>query len=170
MVPPGTEVTLTVSAGGQATVPDVFGMVVDTAISTLENAGFDYVVEYGSGGTTVGVVYSQSPSKDSTESKGATVTITAQGVVVSWDASTTPQALMDTLNGLGLDATVNGDATLTTIESVSGPDGQLTSGTAVAPGSVITIVPAADDGGGGGDETATDEDTCMPPLCQDDGA
>ncbi|MEU6248303.1 Stk1 family PASTA domain-containing Ser/Thr kinase [Glycomyces sp. NPDC047010] len=168
-VPPGTEVTLTVSAGGQATVPDVTGMVVDTAISTLQNAGFEYAVEYGSGGTTVGVVYSQNPSNGSTEASGTTVTITAQGVVVSWDATTTPQALMDTLNGMGLTATIDGDATLETIESVSGPDGQLTSGTAVAPASAITIVPAADDGGGGGDDETTSEGECPPldPTCSE---
>ncbi|PRY59079.1 Stk1 family PASTA domain-containing Ser/Thr kinase [Glycomyces artemisiae] len=168
-VPPGTTVTLTVSAGGQATVPDVRGMVVDTAIETLQNAGFDYAVEYGTGGTTVGVVYQQDPSSGSTESSGKTITITAQGVVVTWDATTTPQALMDTLNGLGLSATIEGDATLETIESVSGEDGQLTSGTAVAPGSAITIVPAADDGGGGGDDTTTSEGECPPldPTCNE---
>ncbi|WP_335991750.1 Stk1 family PASTA domain-containing Ser/Thr kinase [Glycomyces sp. MUSA5-2] len=169
-VPPGTTVTLTVSAGGQATVPDVTGMLVDTAIETLQNADFEYAVEYGTGGTTVGVVYSQNPNSGSTESSGTTVTITAQGVVVTWDATTTPQALMDTLNGLGLSATIEGDATLETIESVSGEDGQLTSGTAVAPGSAITIVPAADDGGGGGDDTTTSEgETCVPPFCEENG-
>jgi beta-lactam-binding protein with PASTA domain len=163
LVPPGTTVTLTVSAGGEATVPNVVGMTTDLAIETLTNAGFEYDLQYGSGGSTTGVVYEQNPSDGSTEEEGSTVTITAQGVVVTWDASTTPQALMDTLNGLGLTATINGDATLETIESVSGPDGELTGGTAVAPGSAITIIPAEDDGGGGG-ETSSDEETCENPL------
>ncbi|RRR96441.1 Stk1 family PASTA domain-containing Ser/Thr kinase [Glycomyces terrestris] len=173
MVPPGTKVTLTVSAGGESTVPDVRGMLVDVAVSTLDEAGFEVVVEYGTGGSTAGVVYEQNPSNGSTEEEGATVTITAQGVVVSWEADTTPQALMDSLNSAGLAATIDGDATLPTIESVSGPDGQLTSGTAVAPGTEITIVPAADDGGGGGDETTSEDETCQNPLdtppCDDGG-
>ncbi|GAA2301303.1 Stk1 family PASTA domain-containing Ser/Thr kinase [Glycomyces scopariae] len=170
MVAPGTTVMLTVSAGGEATVPNVVGMETDLAISTLEGAGFTYDLQYGSGGNTVGVVYEQNPQDGSTEEDGTTVTITAKGVTVTWDAATTPQSLMDTLNAAGLTAVIDGDATLEVIESVSGPDGALTSGTAVAPGTEITIVPAPDDGGGGGDdETTTDEDTCMPPLCEDNG-
>ncbi|GAA1684236.1 Stk1 family PASTA domain-containing Ser/Thr kinase [Glycomyces endophyticus] len=169
MVPPGTTVTLTVSEGGEATVPNVVGMTTDLAISTLEGEGFTYELVYGNGGSTIGAVYEQNPQDGSTEQDGATVTITAKGVSVTWDASTTPQALMDTLNAAGLVATIEGDTTLETIESVAGPDGDLTSGTAVAPGSAITIVPAADDGGGGGDETTTDGESCNPidPTCDD---
>ena len=169
-------VTLVVSAGGQATVPDVRGMTVERASETLESEGFTPQVEWGSGGDTVGVVYAQDPGDGSTESQGTTVTITAQGVVVQWDATTTPQALADTLNAAGLTATIDGDAAAETIESVSGPDGELTSGTAVAPGSEITIVPAADDGGGGGggggSTTSSPDENCQNPIdtppCEED--
>jgi serine/threonine-protein kinase len=172
VVPLGTEVTLTVSAGGEATVPNVIGMTTDLARSTLEGEGFVVELVYGNGGDTPGVVYDQNPAAESTEEDGSTVTITAQGVLVAWDATTTPQALMDALNGAGLAAVIEGDPEAETIESVSGPDGALTSGTAVAPGTEITIVPASDDGGGGGgNETTTDEESCNPidPTCQDNG-
>ena len=161
-----SEVTLTVSAGGQTNVPNVFGMAVDTAVETLNNAGFEADVVWGTGGTTPNVVYEQSPGADSTEADGTTVTITAKGVEVAWDASTTPADLEAALNGLGLNASIEGDPEATTIESVSGPNGELTSGTAVEPGTTITIVAAAeDDGGGGGDDESTSPDTtCDDPL------
>ncbi|THV28018.1 Stk1 family PASTA domain-containing Ser/Thr kinase [Glycomyces paridis] len=161
MVDLKTEVVLTVSSGGQATVPDVFGMTVDTATTTLQNSGFEVEVVWGDGGDTLGVVYDQSPGKDSTEEKNSTVTITAKGVPVTWDAATTPTDLQTALSTAGLTATVDGDPEATVIESVTGPDGPLTSGDVVAPGSEITIVPVAEDGGGGGDETETPtEDEC----------
>jgi serine/threonine-protein kinase len=171
-----TTVTLTVSEGGQATVPNVVGRTVESAKAELEAAGFTWEVEYGNqAGATEGVVYEQAPGGGSTEADGTTITITAQGVVVSWDATTTPQALMDTLNTAGLTAVIEGDATLETIESVSGPDGALTSGTAVAPGSQITIVPAEEDDGGGGGQTSDDASpTCInhpidtPPCAEDE--
>ncbi|MCC3762492.1 Stk1 family PASTA domain-containing Ser/Thr kinase [Glycomyces sp. TRM65418] len=172
----GTPVTLVVSAGGQATVPDVVGMTVETARNALEDAGFNAEVVWGNGGDTANVVYAQDPGSGSTESVDTTITITAQGVVVQWDASTTPQALADTLNGMGLTATVDGDPEAAAIESVSGPDGGLTSGDVVAPGSEITIVPAPDDGnggggGGGGNETTPEDETCGPldpPSCENE--
>jgi serine/threonine-protein kinase len=172
-----SEVTLTVSAGGRATVPNVVGRTVESAQAELDAAGFSYEVVWGNkAGETEGVVYEQDPGGGSTEADGTTVTITAQGVVVTWDATTTPQALMDTLNTAGLIATINGDATLETIESVSGPDGALTSGGVVAPGAEITIVPAEeDDGGGGGDTSSPSADeTCdnhpidTPPCAEDE--
>jgi serine/threonine-protein kinase len=171
----GDTVTLTVSEGGQATVPNVVGMTVETAITALTDDGFDYEVVWGNGGDTENVVYAQDPGSGSTESSGTVVTITAQGVVVQWDATTTPQALADALNSAGLNATIDGDAAAETIESVSGPDGELTSGTAVAPDSAITIVPAADDGGGGGgggSTTSSPDENCQnpidPPPCEED--
>jgi serine/threonine-protein kinase len=159
-------VTLTVSEGGRTTVPNVSGMTVDTARNALEEAGLEMEVVYGNGGDTEGVVYAQDPGPGSDESEGTTITVTAQGVVVSWDATTTPQALADLLTAAGLNPTIDGDAEAETIESVSGPEGPLTSGTAVAPGSDITIVPAAgDDGGGGGDDPTTPPDeTCQNPI------
>lgn len=172
-----SEVTLTVSAGGRANVPNVVGRTVESATAELEGAGFTWEVVWGNqAGETEGVVYAQDPGGGSNESDGTTITITAQGVVVSWDATTTPQALMDTLNAAGLTATIEGDATLETIESVSGPDGALTSGGVVAPGSAITIVPAEEDDGGGGGETTSPaaDETCAnhpidtPPCAEDE--
>jgi serine/threonine-protein kinase len=169
-----TLVTLVVSAGGQATVPDVRGMTVDRASEVLEAAGFTPEVVWGSGGDTENVVYAQDPGSGSTESSDTVVTITAQGVIVQWDATTTPQALADTLNTAGLTATIDGDATAETIESVSGPNGELTSGDVVAPDSEITIVPAADDngGGGGGNTTSSPDENCQNPIdtppCEED--
>ncbi|MCD0444367.1 Stk1 family PASTA domain-containing Ser/Thr kinase [Glycomyces sp. A-F 0318] len=162
-----TVVTLTVSAGGQSQVPDVTERTVDSAIETLNGAGFEAEVVWGNDGGTPGVVYAQDPGAGSTEEEGRTVTITAQGVLVQWDASSTPAELQAALSGLGLNAQIDGDPEATTIESVSGPDGQLTSGTAVEPGSTITIVPAADDGGGGGDDETTSDDECNPVLDPD---
>ncbi|MFC3492226.1 Stk1 family PASTA domain-containing Ser/Thr kinase [Glycomyces rhizosphaerae] len=172
-VDPLHEVTLTVSSGGQATVPDVFGMTVETAENTLSEAGFNAEVEYGNGGDTLNVVYAQDPGEGSTEEEGTTVKITAQGVVITWDATTTPQALADSLTALGLTATIEGDAAAETIESVTNDAGEITSGMAVAPDSSVTITAAeVDDGGGGGETTSTPDETCSNPLdtppCNDD--
>ncbi|MFG3338826.1 Stk1 family PASTA domain-containing Ser/Thr kinase [Glycomyces sp. NPDC048151] len=168
-VEPLTEVTLTVSAGGQATVPNVVGMTVELARETLEGDNFTVEVEYGTkDGTSTGVVYAQTPGADSTESEGTTVVITAQGVVITWDAATTPADLQATLQAAGLQVTLDGDATATTIEAVTNEDGQITSGMAVAPGSAVTITAAAEDGGGGGDDESTSpSESCNPidPTC-----
>lgn len=170
-VDPLHEVTLTVSSGGQATVPDVFGMTVETAENTLEEAGFNAEVEYGSGGDTLNVVYAQDPGEGSTEEDGTTVKITAQGVVITWDATTTPQALADSLTALGLKPTIEGDAAAETIESVTNDAGEITSGMAVAPDSSVTITAAeVDDGGGGGETSESPSETCGtldPPPCND---
>ncbi|WP_205325861.1 Stk1 family PASTA domain-containing Ser/Thr kinase [Glycomyces sp. YM15] len=166
-VPPTTEVTLVVSAGGQTKVPDVFGMTVERATTTLNEAGFEVAVEYGvQAGTSTGVVFKQDPGQGSTESDGTTVTITAQGVVITWDAATTPEQLQTTLQGLGLTATIEGDPTAETIEAVTNEDGPITSGMAVKPGSEVTITAAAGDGGGGGDDETSESpsETCSNPL------
>ncbi|MDA1362556.1 Stk1 family PASTA domain-containing Ser/Thr kinase [Glycomyces luteolus] len=172
-VPPTTEVTLVVSAGGQTKVPDVFGMTVERATTTLNDAGFEVAVEYGvQAGTSTGVVFKQDPGQGSTESDGTTVTITAQGVVITWDAATTPAQLQTTLQGLGLTVTIEGDSTAETIEAVTNEDGQITSGMAVAPESSVTITAAAGDGGGGGDDETSESpsETCGaldPPPCNE---
>jgi eukaryotic-like serine/threonine-protein kinase len=166
-----TEITLTVSAGGQATVPNVIDTTVDRATEVLKGEGFEVEVVYGNEGTTTGVVYAQNPGEGSTEADGTTVTITAQGVVITWDATTTPAALQTTLQGLGLTVTLDGDPAATTIESVTNEDGQITSGMAVAPGSAVTITAAGEDGGGGGDDptSETPTESCGPldpPSCE----
>ncbi|MCH7229495.1 Stk1 family PASTA domain-containing Ser/Thr kinase [Glycomyces sp. L485] len=173
MLDKGSEVTLTVSEGGQSQVPDLFGLVENVAIDRLQNAGFEPEVVYGTGGGSVGAVYSQSPDAGSTEPDGTTVTITVQGVEVVWDEATTAQDLQTTLEAADLNVTIEGDEGATAIESVSGPDGALSSGDVVAVGSDITIVTVPEDegGGGGGDDPPTDEE-CNPltdPECDPDG-
>jgi beta-lactam-binding protein with PASTA domain len=76
--PPGTKVTLVVaSAPTTATEPDVKGQDAVTAASTLTSAGF--VVHKDTKPVTDpakdGIVLSQSPAANSTQKKGATVTI-----------------------------------------------------------------------------------------------
>lgn len=171
-VPPTTEITLTVSAGGQATVPNVKGMTVERAESTLTEAGFTVEVQYGNEGDQVDVVYEQDQGEGSTLDKGSTVVITAQGVVITWDATTTPADLQATLQGLNLTANIEGDPAAETIESVTNEEGQITSGMAVAPGSTVTITAAEDNGGGGGDDETSESpsETCGaldPPPCND---
>ncbi len=165
----GAEVTLTVSAGGQSTVPQVTGMTEELAIQTLDGAGFNVDVRYGADGTSVGVVYHQDPSADSLGEEGDTVTITVQGVRVQWDESTTPQELQSRLQGEGLSVKIEGDPEGTIIESVSGPNGGLNSGDVVRPGGEITVTAASEDGGG---EDPTDDPTSCGPLepgCDEDG-
>jgi serine/threonine-protein kinase len=173
-VPPTTKVTLTVSSGGQATVPNVIGMTVDLAESTLTEAGFTVDIEYGNQGDQVDVVYEQDQGEGSTLAKGSTVVITAQGVVITWDAATAPADLQATLQGLGLTANIEGDPAAETIASVANGDGEITSGMAVAPGSTVTITAAEDNGGGGGDDETSESpsETCGaldPPPCNNDG-
>ncbi|MBO3735278.1 Stk1 family PASTA domain-containing Ser/Thr kinase [Glycomyces niveus] len=173
-VPPTTEITLTVSAGGQATVPNVKGMTVELATSTLTEAGFEVEVEYGNEGDQVDVVYEQDQGEGSTLSKGSMVVITAQGVVITWDATTAPADLQATLQGLGLTVNIEGDPAAETIASVANEDGEITSGMAVAPGSTVTITAAEDNGGGGGDDETSESpsETCGaldPPPCNNDG-
>lgn len=172
-VPPTTEITLTISAGGQATVPNVIGMTVELARTTLTGAGFEVDVKYGTEGAQVDVVYEQDQGEGSTLSEGSTVTITAQGVVITWDATTAPADLQATLQALNLTVNIEGDPAAETISAVSNDDGELTSGMAVAPGSTVTITAAEDDGGGGGDETSeSPSETCGaldPPPCNNDG-
>ncbi|MEV3937272.1 Stk1 family PASTA domain-containing Ser/Thr kinase [Glycomyces sp. NPDC049804] len=168
-VPPTTEITLTVSAGGQATVPNVKGMTVELATSTLTEAGFTPEVEYGNEGDQVDVVYEQDQGEGSTLAEGSTVVITAQGVVITWDATTTPADLQTTLQNLNLTVNIEGDPAAETIESVTNEDGQITSGMAVAPGSTVTITAAEDNGGGGGDDETSESpsETCpaLDPSC-----
>ncbi|WP_198587249.1 Stk1 family PASTA domain-containing Ser/Thr kinase [Glycomyces xiaoerkulensis] len=167
----GSTVTLTVSAGGQATVPDVVGSLLEVAADEVEADGFAYDVVWGDEGSTVGVVYRQDPSADSTNAEGSTVTLYVQGIVVEWQPETTPEELRTSLEGEGLSVTVEGDPEGEVIESVSGPDGELSSGDVVAQGAEITIT-ASDGGGGGGgdptDEPTDDECPITNPTCDED--
>ncbi|GAB3228732.1 Stk1 family PASTA domain-containing Ser/Thr kinase [Glycomyces halotolerans] len=171
----GSQVTLIVSEGGQSAVPSVIDMTEELAKQTLDDSGFQWEVVYGNDGGSIGVVYHQDPSAGSTQSEGDTVTITVQGVTVEWNEETTPEQLRSSLESEGLTVTIAGDPDGTVIESVSGPGGELESGTAVAPGSSITVNAVAEDEGGegGGDPTdePTDEPTCgglTQPPCEDD--
>lgn len=173
-VDPGTVVTLTVSGGGESQVPDVTDTLVDSAVNQLRDAGFEVEVVYDDGGNTPGVVYQQNPSAGSTEPDGTTVTITARGIVVEWDAETTVGELQSALEDEGLTVNVEGDDPEALVESVSNDEGELTSGSVVAPESTVTITAAEDDGGGGGggDETTDPADNCNPitdPDCEQGG-
>jgi serine/threonine protein kinase len=67
-----TEVTVSLSKGSdKASVPNVVGMSVSDAQSTLQNAGFSVNIN----GSSSGTVQSQSPSGGSKATKGSTVTI-----------------------------------------------------------------------------------------------
>ena len=76
-VPPGTQVTISVS-GGSVTVPPVIGDSASTAEQILQNAGFNVVPKTVTGapaGTVPGNVFQQNPSGNSSAAQGATVTI-----------------------------------------------------------------------------------------------
>ncbi|WP_081687775.1 Stk1 family PASTA domain-containing Ser/Thr kinase [Glycomyces tenuis] len=163
MAEAGSEVTLTVSEGGVVVVPDVTGSTEQKAGETLGEAGLDMAVEYVIDGDTPGVVDSQDISPGSEVDEGTTVTVYVTGVVIEWDEATTPQQLQSQLENDGLTVTIAGDPEGTVIESVSGPDGDVTSGNVVAPGSEVTInATTEDDGGGGGDDTTSPD--CNPVL------
>ncbi|WP_460496557.1 Stk1 family PASTA domain-containing Ser/Thr kinase, partial [Glycomyces tarimensis] len=172
MAPYESTVVLTVSEGGVVVVPDVTGSTESKAIETLEAEGLDADVQYTGEGGTVGVVNSQDISPDSEVDEGTTVTIYVTGVTVSWDETTTPADLASTLQGDGLTVTLAGDEGGEVIDSVQGPNGELSSGDVVAPGSDVTINAVTDDGSGGGDEP-TDEPTTCGPLgnqpCDEEG-
>ncbi|THV33924.1 Stk1 family PASTA domain-containing Ser/Thr kinase [Glycomyces buryatensis] len=172
MFDPGTELTLTVSGGGVGRVPNVTGMTEERAIEALSAEGFNADVSYVADGSTLGTVFSQDPSEGAELDEGETVEIQVTGVVVTWDATTVPTDLQATLQSEGLNVTLDpedGEA----IESVTGPDGDLTSGQAVKPGSDVTIRTTEDNGGGGGgNDPPTDgaTATCQPldPTCDED--
>ena len=76
-VPPGTQITISVS-GGSVTVPPVIGDSASTAEQILQNAGFNVVPKTVTGapaGTVPGNVFQQNPTGNSSAAQGATVTI-----------------------------------------------------------------------------------------------
>jgi serine/threonine-protein kinase len=73
-VPPGTDITLTVSRGNLVPVPDVVGLPRDAAIQVLKRNGFKTEVSNGEATATPGVVLEQSPTGK--RAKGTTITIT----------------------------------------------------------------------------------------------
>jgi serine/threonine-protein kinase len=92
--PPGSTVTITVS-GGQVTVPSVIGDSQQTASQILQNAGFTVSVQQGSGPSQYanGTVFSQTPSGNSTATRGSQVIIYVQnGASASPTATGSPSA------------------------------------------------------------------------------
>jgi serine/threonine-protein kinase len=79
MVPPNSQVTLTVAGG--VPVPNVTGKTQQDAQNTLVNDGFTVNIQQGTapnGNPPNGTVFSQSPSPNTLEPKGFQVTITVQ--------------------------------------------------------------------------------------------
>ncbi|MFG3706741.1 Stk1 family PASTA domain-containing Ser/Thr kinase [Micromonospora sp. NPDC047670] len=103
----GAEVTLTVSKGNVARVPNVVGSTEDDAREELEDAGYDVDVEQGREvpAAEAGRVLSQNPRPGSNLAKGKTVTIVVS--VPQVDAtptdspSPTPSATSSTPSGGG---------------------------------------------------------------------
>jgi beta-lactam-binding protein with PASTA domain/predicted Ser/Thr protein kinase len=82
--PKGATITVVVSSGpAESTVPSVVGLTEANAINTLNNAGFSpEVVEQDTDDPTQdGRVLSQDPAANTTETEGATVTITVGNFV-----------------------------------------------------------------------------------------
>jgi tRNA A-37 threonylcarbamoyl transferase component Bud32 len=107
----GKTVTLTVSLGNQAQVPDVSSQSVNDAITTLEAKGFHVVVSPQTvPGSVDGQVAAQDPPANAVVAKGATVTLT-QTAVPEPTSTPTPsfdnpaQSLLCQLLGAGCPAT-----------------------------------------------------------------
>ncbi len=136
----GDTVTLVISKGGQASVPDVVGTGKDSAVSSLRAAGFtvqtvnktipcSQVGQY-SPPPTIGTVLAQAPSSGAHQ-VGSTVTITvSQGVPVP---NVVGQSAADASNVLGQCGFTLG----TTTNSPSPPD------QSIPQGDVISINPGA---------------------------
>jgi serine/threonine-protein kinase len=83
----GTTVKLTVSKGNLATVPNVVGKNLNTAVGMLSNAGFTPKVLFRDDGSVQeGQVIEQNPAGNQQKQKGSTVTI-----VVARPVSATPE-------------------------------------------------------------------------------
>ena len=78
MVDPGSKVTIFVS--GAASVPNVVGLNVQSAQTSLQSAGFKVNVQTvaGPADTVPGNVWQQNPNANTTAPQGATVTILVQ--------------------------------------------------------------------------------------------
>jgi serine/threonine-protein kinase len=88
---PGSKVTIFVS--GSASVPNVVGLPMASAVTLLQNDGFkvNQVTAAGPSGTTPGNVWQQTPGANSTEPASSTVTIYIQPAASpSPSASPTP--------------------------------------------------------------------------------
>jgi serine/threonine-protein kinase len=83
----GTTVKLTVSKGNLATVPNVLGKNLNTAVGMLSSAGFTPKVLFRDDGSVQeGQVIEQNPAGNQQKQKGSTVTI-----VVARPVSATPE-------------------------------------------------------------------------------
>ena len=89
---PGSTVTITVS-GGAVTVPQVVGDSQATASNQLTAAGFQVVVQPGSGPAqfAAGMVFAQQPGANTSQAKGSKVTIFVQTAATP-SATPTPTA------------------------------------------------------------------------------
>jgi len=90
-IAPGSKVTIFVS--GSASVPNVVGLPMASAVTLLQNDGFkvNQVMAAGPTGTTPGNVWQQTPGANATEPANSTVTIYIQPIASpSPSASPTP--------------------------------------------------------------------------------
>jgi beta-lactam-binding protein with PASTA domain len=90
-IAPGSKVTIFVS--GSASVPNVVGLPMASAVTLLQNDGFkvNQVMAAGPTGTTPGNVWQQTPGANSTEPANSTVTVYIQPIASpSPSASPTP--------------------------------------------------------------------------------
>ena len=90
-IAPGSKVTIFVS--GSASVPNVVGLPMASAVTLLQNDGFkvNQVMAAGPSGTTPGNVWQQTPGANSTEPANSTVTVYIQPAASpSPSASPTP--------------------------------------------------------------------------------
>ena len=74
-VDPGTTITVSISRGNVAQVPNVVGMTEDRATQSLQQAGYKVDVQPGEPSPNPGVVESQDPTSGTKLAKGKTVTI-----------------------------------------------------------------------------------------------
>ncbi|HEY3506740.1 MAG TPA: Stk1 family PASTA domain-containing Ser/Thr kinase [Actinocatenispora sp.] len=72
----GSTVTVYLSRGNEATVPNVVGKSKDDATQTLQGQGFQVSVQYETSDKPAGQVINQNPLGDATAPKDSTVTIT----------------------------------------------------------------------------------------------
>jgi serine/threonine-protein kinase len=91
-VAPGSTVTIFVS--GASTVPNVVGVPASSAVTLLQNDGFqvDQITAAGPAGTTPGNVWQQSPNANTPAAGGSTVKIYIQPAAASPSPSPSPSS------------------------------------------------------------------------------
>ncbi len=141
----GDTVTLkVVTAPAQATVPDVTGEDVNSATSTLQQAGFTVTQQSRQSNQAAGTVIDQSPSGNSQAAPGSKVTLTvSSGPAQVTVPDVTGEDQATAANRLGSAGLTLGS--VTNQPSATVPSGSVIStspsaGTKVNPGSIVNVV------------------------------